>query len=103
VSWILRDLAQQKEAVVVEGHLMSDHVHMLLSIPPKYSVSGVVGFIKGEECNNDSAEVYGTGEELCETALLGEGGTTCRRWGGTRPRCVSISRRKRKKIDGWIS
>src|SRR5215475_6386224 len=33
---ILRDLAQQKEAVVVEGHLMSDHVHMLLSIPPKY-------------------------------------------------------------------
>ena len=70
---ILRDLAQQKEAVVVEGHLMSDHVHMLLSIPPKYSVSGVVGFIKGEECNNDSAEVYGTGEELCGTALLGEG------------------------------
>jgi len=45
---IFRDLAQQKEAVVVEGHLMSDHVHMLLSIPPKYSVSGVVGFIKGK-------------------------------------------------------
>ena len=45
---ILRDLAQQKEAVVVEGHLMSDHVHMLLSIPPKYAVSGVVGFIKGK-------------------------------------------------------
>jgi putative transposase len=45
---ILRDLAPQKEAVVVEGHLMSDHVHMLLSIPPKYSVSGVVGFIKGK-------------------------------------------------------
>ena len=45
---ILRDLAQQKEAVVEEGHLMSDHVHMLLSIPPKYSVSGVVGFIKGK-------------------------------------------------------
>src|SRR4030095_7269248 len=31
-----------------EGHLMEDHVHMLLSIPPKYSVSGVVGFIKGK-------------------------------------------------------
>jgi len=45
---ILRDLAQQKEAVVEEGHLMSDHVHKLLSIPPKYSVSGVVGFIKGK-------------------------------------------------------
>jgi putative transposase len=44
---IIRDLAQQKESVV-EGHLMADHVHMLLSIPPKYSVSGVVGFIKGK-------------------------------------------------------
>ena len=44
----LRDLAQQKESVVEEGHLMADHVHMLLSIPLKYSVSGVVGFIKGE-------------------------------------------------------
>src|SRR5215510_5372778 len=42
------DLAQQKESVVEEGHLMADHVHMLLSIPPKYSVSGVVGFIKGK-------------------------------------------------------
>ena len=70
---ILRDLAQQKEAVVVEGHLMSDHVHMLLSIPPKYSVSGVVGVYQREECNNDSAKIYGTGEELCGTALLGEG------------------------------
>src|SRR5262245_2957564 len=45
---IIRDLAQQKESVVEEGHLMADHVHMRLSIPPKYSVSGVVGFIKGK-------------------------------------------------------
>jgi len=45
---IIRELARQKEAVVEEGHLMADHVHMLLSIPPKYSVSGVVGFIKGK-------------------------------------------------------
>ena len=45
---IMRGLAQQKEVVVEEGHLMADHVHMLLSIPPKYSVSGVVGFIKGK-------------------------------------------------------
>jgi putative transposase len=43
---IIRELARQKEAVVEEGHLMADYVHMLLSIPPKYSVSGVVGFIK---------------------------------------------------------
>src|SRR5712692_8358807 len=45
---VFRDLAEQKECKVEEGHLMADHVHMLLSVPPKYSVSGVVGFIKGK-------------------------------------------------------
>ena len=42
------DLAEQKECKVEEGHLMPDHVHMLLSVPPKYSVSSVLGFIKGK-------------------------------------------------------
>ena len=45
---IFRDLASQREVKIVEGHLMQDHVHMLLSIPPKYSVSKVVGFLKGK-------------------------------------------------------
>ena len=45
---IFRDLATQKECKVVEGHLMPDHVHILTSIPPKHSVSQVVGFIKGK-------------------------------------------------------
>jgi len=45
---ILRELATQKESKVIEGHLMSDHVHILISIPPKYAVSQVVGFIKGK-------------------------------------------------------
>ena len=45
---VFRDLAGQKECRVVEGHLMADHLHMLISIPPKYSVSQVVGFIKGK-------------------------------------------------------
>ena len=69
---IIRDLAQQKESVVEEGHLMADHVHMLLSIPPKYSVSGVVGFIKGKSAI-DSSEFHGSREELCGAELLGEG------------------------------
>lgn len=42
------ELTQHKETVVLEGHLMRDHVHMLLSIPPKYSVSQVVGYMKGK-------------------------------------------------------
>ena len=43
-----RKLAEQKESRLVEGHLLSDHVHMMISIPPKYAVSQVVGFIKGK-------------------------------------------------------
>jgi putative transposase len=45
---IFRELARQKECTVIEGHLMPDHVHILLSIPPKYSVAQIVGFIKGK-------------------------------------------------------
>ncbi|MCW5866658.1 MAG: IS200/IS605 family transposase [Candidatus Eremiobacteraeota bacterium] len=45
---IFRALAEQRESQVVEGHILPDHVHMLLSIPPKYSVAQVVGYIKGK-------------------------------------------------------
>jgi putative transposase len=45
---VFRTLATQKESKIEEGHLMSDHVHMLISIPPKYGVAQVVGFIKGK-------------------------------------------------------
>ena len=45
---VFRRLAQQKESEVEEGHLMPDHVHMLLSIPPKLAVAQVVGYIKGK-------------------------------------------------------
>jgi putative transposase len=45
---VFRTLAERKESTVLEGHVMADHVHMLLSIPPKYAVSQVVGFVKGK-------------------------------------------------------
>lgn len=45
---VFRALTEQKESRVEEGHLMSDHVHMLLSIPPKYAVAQVVGYMKGK-------------------------------------------------------
>ena len=45
---ILRGLAMQKESEVIEGTLRADHVHMVISIPPKYSVSQVVGYVKGK-------------------------------------------------------
>ena len=55
---VFRRLAIQKESKVEEGHLMPDHVPMLLSIPPKYAVSQVLGFIKGKSAIH-MARVYG--------------------------------------------
>jgi putative transposase len=55
---VFRQLAQQKESRILEGHLMSDHVHMLIAIPPKYAVSQVVGHLKGKSAIH-LARVYG--------------------------------------------
>ena len=55
---VFRGLAEQKESKIEEGHLMPDHVHMMISIPPKYAVSQVTGFIKGKSAIH-LARVYG--------------------------------------------
>jgi putative transposase len=55
---VFRKLAKYKESQVEEGHLMQDHVHMLISIPPKYVVSQVVGYIKGKSAIH-LVRVYG--------------------------------------------
>ena len=55
---VFRKLAVQKESKIEEGHLMPDHVHMMISIPPKYAVSQVIGFIKGKSAIH-LAHVYG--------------------------------------------
>jgi putative transposase len=55
---VFKKLALQKESRIEEGHLLSDHVHMLISIPPKYAVSQVIGFIKGKSAIH-LARVYG--------------------------------------------
>jgi len=45
---IFHALASQKDSTILQGHLMPDHVHMLIEIPPKHQVSSVVGFLKGK-------------------------------------------------------
>ena len=45
---VFHRLARQKNCIIEEGYLMKDHVHMLISIPPKHSVAKVIGFIKGK-------------------------------------------------------
>jgi putative transposase len=48
VGRILRELCEQRGVELLEGHAMPDHVHMCLSIPPKYSVSHTIGFLQGK-------------------------------------------------------
>ena len=55
---VFHQLARQKESAIEEGHLLPDHVHMLIAIPPKYAVSQVIGFIKGKSAIH-VARVYG--------------------------------------------
>ena len=55
---VFKKLAAQKESRIEEGHLMPDHVHMMIAIPPKYAVSQVIGFINGKSAFH-LARVYG--------------------------------------------
>ena len=48
IQKIIRDLCKWKGIEIIEGHMMSDHIHLLLSIPPKYSVSQIMGYLKGK-------------------------------------------------------
>ena len=63
IGGILRQLCRQKAIDLVEGKAMSDHVHMLLSVPPRYSIAIVVGYLKGKSAiriHRDLSHVKGT-------------------------------------------
>jgi putative transposase len=55
---VFHRLAAQKESRIEEGHLLPDHVHTVIAIPPKYAVSQVIGYIKGKSAIH-RARVYG--------------------------------------------
>lgn len=48
IQQILKDLCKWKGIEIIDGHMMPDHIHLLLSIPPKYSVSQIMGYLKGK-------------------------------------------------------
>ncbi len=60
IGGIIRDLCRQKGIELLEGHAMPDHIHLLLSIPSKFSVSNTIGFIKGKSAILIHREVLGT-------------------------------------------
>jgi putative transposase len=74
---VFRSLASQRESRVEEGHLLVDHVYMLLSIPPKYSVAQVVGFIKGKSAIHIVRTFLGASRSSWDSTS-GRAGTTYR-------------------------
>jgi putative transposase len=74
---VFRKLALQKESRIEEGHLMPDHVHMMIAIPPKYSVSQVIGFIKGKSAIH-LARTYGRESAISWDRVSGPEGSSSR-------------------------
>ncbi len=90
VGDILRDLCRQKGVRLVEGHLCPDHVHMLLSVPPRFSIAMVIGFLKGKSAVRVHREV-----KQCRGNLFGRSF-----W--ARGYCVSTVGRNEEQIRHYI-
>jgi putative transposase len=82
---VFRGLARQKESEIEAGHLMPDHVHMMISIPPKYAVAQVVGYVKGESAIYIARNFAERRRNFVGQHTSGRAGTLGRRWGETRP------------------
>ena len=100
---LFRELARHKESEIGEGHLMVDHVHMLLSIPPKYSVSQVMGYLKGKSAVHIARSYGGKRRNFVGQHFSGHGAIGCRPWGIMKPPCGCISKSKRRPINGLSS
>ena len=70
---VFRELARHKEAEVVEGHLMPDHVHMCISIPPKVAVANVVGYMKGKSAITIARRFMGRARNFTGEVFLARG------------------------------
>jgi putative transposase len=73
IGEVFPDLSLRKESRVVEGHVMPGHVHMLRSIPPKYSVVQVVGFIKGKSAIHSARTFSGHKKNFTGQQFWGRG------------------------------
>ena len=70
---VFHELARQKECRIEEGHMQPDHVHVLMSIPPKYAVAQVVGFLKGKSAIHVARTFGGRRRNFVGQHFLGTG------------------------------
>src|SRR6202049_4184026 len=94
---IFHALAQQKECQILEGHLMPDHVHMCIAIPPKHPVASVLGFLKGKSAIA-SARLSGK-ERNFTGSTSGLAVTQYRPSGSNWNRSVSTSASRRRRME----
>src|SRR5215467_11040771 len=97
---VFHKLAGQKESRIEEGHLQPDHVHMLISIPPKYAVSQVIGFIKGKSAIH-IARVYGERKQNFVGQSFWARGFSSPPWGVTKPRSGNTSSVTKRRTSAW--
>ena len=90
---VFRRLAAHRESEVEEGHLLPDHVHMMMSIPPKYSVAQVIGYLKGKSAIHIAREFAGRSRNF----------RSSRRWGAMSGLSESTSSSRNARIGGGIS
>src|SRR5215468_4480642 len=77
---VLRELAGQRGSTILEGHMVQDHVHMLIRIPPKYAVAEVIGSIKGQSAIAVARQCGGRQRNFNGERFWARGGMRCPRW-----------------------
>jgi putative transposase len=101
VGEILRELCQQRGIELLEGKTMPDHVHMLLSVPPKYSIAHTIGFLKGKSAVRIHRNVLKT-KALCSVAAFGQEDTVSARLAGMKKVFVNTSgNKKNSSKSSW--
>ena len=99
---VFHDLARRKECQIEQGHLMPDHVHILISIPPKYSVAEVIGFLKGKS-SSGSRRTWNARCAIFWATNSGPEDTLSQRSGATRRPSGPTSRTRRWRISNSTS
>jgi len=99
---VFRKLAEQKECRIEEGHLLADHVHMMISIRPKYSVSSWLGLSRAR-AQFTLLGYMESGSRITRGRVSGREDISCPRWAATRRPFGTTSATRSRKTNGWTN